>query len=94
MQCVTREAFEHELMLFVTSSLLPRRRRTADVSTSLDRSTRLFETGVVDSLGIFDLIAFVEHATGSQVPLRKVDLNHFGTIERIARSFWHDKESL
>ena len=94
MQCVTRAAFEHELILFVTGSLIPRRRRTTAALTSVDRSTPLFETGVVDSLGIFDLIAFVEDTTGSPVPLRKVDLSHFGTIERIARSFWRDKESL
>jgi acyl carrier protein len=59
---------------------------------NIDAATPLFETGVIDSLGIIDLLAFVEQTTGRPVPLRKVDMRFFGTIDRIADAFWREAE--
>ena len=92
MPCATRDAFESELLDFVNRSLVGRRRAGNAKCPAVHRSTPLFEHGVIDSLGIFDLIAFVEDATGRAVPLRMVDLKYFGTIERIGASFWRGKE--
>ena len=91
MRCATRDAFERDLLDFVNRSLLSRRTAGGAFRTAVHRSTRLFESGVVDSLGIFDLIAFVEDATGATIPLRMVDLKYFGTVERISASFWRGK---
>ena len=92
MRCATRNAFESELLDFVNRSLLGTRRAAAAQRTTVHRSTPLFESGVVDSLSIFDLMAFVEDATGTTIPLRMVDLKYFGTVERICASFWRGKQ--
>jgi hypothetical protein len=67
--------------------------QAAQPSTPIDVSTPLFETGVIDSLGIIDLLAFVETATGRPIPMRKVDMRFFGTVDRITRAFWNDREA-
>ena len=59
---------------------------------AIDAFTPLFETGIVDSLGIIDLLAFVEDRTGAPVPMRKIDMQYFGTVDRIARTFWKTTE--
>ena len=91
MRCATRDAFESALLDFVNRALLSRRGSAGAHRVAVHRSTRLFESGIVDSLGIFDLIAFVEDATGAVIPLRMVDLKYFGTVERISASFWRGK---
>jgi acyl carrier protein len=85
----TREAFESALIDFVSGPLFARHGARP---AAVDRSTLLFEAGIVDSLGIIDLVAFVERATGRPVPVRMVDLRFFGSVERIARAFWAAKE--
>ena len=92
MRPATRDAFESELLNFVNRSLAVTRHVASAQQTAIHRSTRLFESGVVDSLGILDLIAFVEEATGRTIPLRMIDLKHFGTVERISASFWRGKQ--
>ena len=83
----TREAFTRELLLFIRGPLLSRRSAAA-TSTRIDASTPLFESGLLDSLGIIDLLAFVEAATGRRIPLRQIDMRYFGTVERIVQTFW------
>lgn len=92
MRCATRDAFESELLAFVNRSLAGRRRRAGAQHVAVDRCTPLFESGAVDSLGILDLIVFVEDATGRTIPLRMIDLKYFGTVERISASFWRGKQ--
>jgi hypothetical protein len=87
----TREAFTHALIAFIKGPLIARHgARLVDV----DASTPLFETGLIDSLGIIDLLLFVETITGQQVPLRKVDMRFFGTVDRISHTFWTERERL
>ena len=50
----------------------------------------LFETGLVDSMAILELIAFVEGATGRTISARQVHMKHFGTVDRICDAFWMD----
>jgi len=81
----TREDFVHALIDFIQGPLFARHGVGAE---RIDAFTPLFETGVIDSLGIIDLLAFVERTTGKPVPIRKVDMRFFGTIDRIAHTFW------
>jgi acyl carrier protein len=88
----SREAFAAALIAFIEGPLFARH-GAARTPTTIDASTALFETGVIDSLGIIDLLAFVETATGRPIPMRKVDMRYFGTVERITRAFWEDRRS-
>lgn len=84
---MTREEFERALIDFIGGPLCASRGLTRQ-PVQLDANDPLFEMGIIDSLGIIDLLAFVEQATGRPVPLRKVDMKHFATVHRIAESFW------
>jgi len=88
----TREAFAAALIAFISGPLFARH-GVACPSMDIDASTPLFETGIIDSLGIIDLLAFVETATGRPVPMRKVDMRFFGTVDRISRAFWKEEET-
>lgn len=83
----TREAFVRALIEFIEGLLIA---RYGVAASNIDPSTPLFESGLIDSLGILDLLAFVEHATGQPVPVRKVDMRFFGTVDRIAHAFWSE----
>ena len=94
-QVGSREEFAEALTAFINGPLLSRHGRShgagsAAPSMPVDRVTPLFATGTIDSLGILDLLMFVETVTGRPVPFRKVDVRCFGTIERISRNFWPD----
>ena len=82
-----REQFERALIDLVANGLASRRRRSN--AAAVDAHTPLFESGLVDSLAILELIAFVERATGRPIPARQVHIRHFSTIERICTAFWH-----
>jgi acyl carrier protein len=85
----TREAFAHALIAFIKGPLFARHgARPIDI----DAFTPLFEAGIIDSLGIVDLLAFVEMATGRPVPMRQIDMRFFGTVDRITRTFWNETE--
>jgi acyl carrier protein len=88
----TREAFAAALIEFITGPLSARHGAPRG-ATNIDASTPLFETGIIDSLGIIDLLAFVEAATGRPIPMRKVDMRFFGTVDRITRAFWSEAET-
>jgi acyl carrier protein len=61
---------------------------TRQAAPPIDASTPLFETGLIDSLAIIDLLAFVEGAIGRRIPMRQIDMRYFGSVERIVRTFW------
>jgi acyl carrier protein len=60
----------------------------------VDRHTCLFESGLIDSLGILHLMAFVEQATGRKIPPRMVVMKHFRTVEAICQAFGHSPGEL
>jgi acyl carrier protein len=82
---MTRENFRRALVSLVTHGLSSRRRVAAG---EIDGSTPLFESGLIDSLAVLELMAFVEQATGRPIPGRMVHMKHFGTIDRICAAFW------
>lgn len=65
-----------QLMMFLQNSL-----NTGD----LDAESGLFSTGVLDSVSMVNLIAFVEQTTGIQIRADDVTLENFDTPARILR---------
>lgn len=49
----------------------------------LDDDTPLFSSGLVDSFGLVDLVAFIEAEAGVRVEPDHISLDHFDTLERI-----------
>ena len=85
----SRAEFQRALADLIAYGLSWRRRSPATVHVEGD--TPLFESGLVDSLAILELIAFVEEATGRTIPARQVQMKHFGTINRICAAFWREE---
>ena len=73
--------FQSRLLEFVRSDLL----RRSDVT--IDENTYLFDDGLIDSLKILQLIAFVEIETGQTIPDRDVVMSNFRTVRTIAQRF-------
>ena len=75
--------FEQLLAHFINVTLL-------GGNAAVDRDTRLFEDGYMNSLRILDLIAVVEKTLGRRVPDRAVRLANFRTIGAIVSAFHPD----
>jgi acyl carrier protein len=69
------------LLAFVRDDLL----RGRDVE--IDPDTYLFDEGMVDSLGILRLLAFLEIEIGRPIDDREVVMENFRTVRTIARAF-------
>jgi acyl carrier protein len=52
--------------------------------SEIDESTNLLEEEVIDSLGIFTLVAFIEDRFGVKVEPEEVNLENFETLGSIA----------
>jgi len=50
---------------------------------SLDDDTKLFSSGLIDSLSVVDLVCFVEREIGKRVPAVDITLKNFDSIARI-----------
>jgi acyl carrier protein len=62
-------------------------------SEEIRPETALFEEGVVNSLRILDLIAFVEELTGTRIPDAAVRLETFRSIRAIAAAFGEERSA-
>ena len=51
----------------------------------VDDDTSLVETGIADSLGIFQLVAFLEEAFGISVGDHEIAISNFGSIDAVVR---------
>jgi acyl carrier protein len=49
----------------------------------IEDDTELFYTGLIDSLGVIDLVTFVEGQIGRPIPMSAVTVENFGTVNRI-----------
>jgi acyl carrier protein len=76
---VTQREFEQALREFVSG--LARRKRP------IRRNTLLFETGLIDSIRILDLIAFIEVTIGASIPDHAIRLENFRSIAAIGGAF-------
>jgi acyl carrier protein len=68
------------------------RRFPSPAVTKLDSQTPLFSSGVVDSFGVLELIAFLEDTFGITIDTTQHDLLEFDTIERIERLVSRERE--
>ena len=75
--------FERQLLRFINGTIL-------GGTANIDRDTRLFEDGYMNSLRILDLIAAVEKSLGKRVPDRAVRLANFRTVGTIVSAFHPD----
>ena len=57
---------------------------------AIEGGTPLFETGLIDSLAILDLLGFVEDLIDRRLRTHEVDMKHFGTVEAICQTFWSE----
>ena len=69
------------LLTFVREDLLNGR------AAGVDPDTYLFDEGMVDSLGILRLIAFLEIEIGRPIADNEVVMEHFRTIRAMDRTF-------
>jgi acyl carrier protein len=74
--------FETSLLHFLNHDLplLDRRKRSYPLIAG---DTPLFETGLIDSLSILDLLAFIEQKIGCAVPDSWISPQHFRTPQAI-----------
>lgn len=56
----------------------------------LDETTPLLRSGVVDSIGVIELVAFLERTFGRTIPEREITEENFGTLEAIGRYLARD----
>jgi acyl carrier protein len=75
-----RERFEAAMVAWLN-------RRFASKGIVITADTPLFARGVIDSLGILELIAWTEVNTGQVVPDESIRMDNFGTVARIAQMF-------
>ena len=57
----------------------------SDGDVTIEDGTNLLEEDVIDSLGIFTLVSFIESKFGVSVDAEEVNLENFETLERIAK---------
>ena len=72
-----------EVLAFVRGDLLKEKHVT------IDADTYLFDDGLVDSLGILTLIAFLELRIGRSIPDQEVVMENFRSVRAIERRFGH-----
>ena len=77
---VSPTELEAQLVRFINGTLLRG-------EGSVDRDSRLFEEGHINSLRILELIAAVEKAIGARIPDRAVRLASFRSVATIVRTF-------
>ncbi|HLB08244.1 MAG TPA: acyl carrier protein [Gemmatimonadaceae bacterium] len=51
----------------------------------VDASTRLIDSGLIDSMGLMQIIAFIEEQTGVRIPDEEVMPENFQTVDSMVR---------
>jgi acyl carrier protein len=75
-----RSRFETAMVTWLNS-------RFASKGLVITADTPLFTKGLIDSLGILELIAWTEVNTGRTVPDERIRMDNFHTVARIAQVF-------
>jgi acyl carrier protein len=70
--------FTDELLAWLNRRFAPAR---------IELHTPLFAGGLINSIRILELIAWVERATGGEIPDAQIRMDNFGTPARIAQLF-------
>ena len=77
---VSIEAVEQTICSFIVNTFL-----FGDVSTAPARDQPLVQSGLVDSTGILEIVAFLESEFGVHTSDEELAVDNFGSIARIAR---------
>lgn len=80
-----RERFVAELVGWLNRKLAP-------PGVRIGADTPLFEGGLINSIRILELIAWVERAVGRRVTDREIRMDNFRTVQRIADVFVREVE--
>ena len=72
---------------FIQQTISWLNRRVAPAGVVVDADTRLFERGIVDSLGVLRLIAWTEKQIGRRIADREIRMDRFGSVRAIAENF-------
>jgi acyl carrier protein len=70
--------FKGELAKFIENNLIGGERRM-----TVDDSTALIEKGIIDSMGLMQIVSFLEERAGVRVPDEEVGPDNFETLEAI-----------
>lgn len=69
-----------ELAAFIEKNLVPSDRKLA-----INDQTALIDDGLIDSMGLMQVVAFLEERTGVKVPDEEVGPDNFDSLEAIER---------
>jgi acyl carrier protein len=83
----TKGEFSTALCAFINHELPPLHSRMR-AEPGVTPETPLFATGLIDSMAILHVIAFVEDATGRPISPEQVVMKHFATVAAITETFW------
>ncbi len=75
-----RVQFTDDLVRWLNLRLVPE-------GVTVTADTQLFSDGVIDSVKILELIAWTERALGRRIPDRMIQMDLFGSANRIADAF-------
>lgn len=75
---MTGEEIERELMAFIVNELLDGKQ------AGIDSETPLLEWGVIDSMSMANLLAFIETRFGVEVPPKDLTAQHFKSLKTIS----------
>jgi acyl carrier protein len=73
--------FEDRLLAFIRRELI------RDRAIAIDEDTYLFDDGLIDSLKLLQLIAFIEVETERLIPEREIVMEHFRSVRAMAARF-------
>lgn len=76
------------LLAFINGPLLDIGDRARPEAAEAEADTELFESGIVDSLAIIHLIAFIEAQTEREIGHEMIVMKHFKTPRTIAETFF------
>lgn len=75
------KTFETDLLGFINTTLVPAGKG------SVGAETALFDDGLINSIKILDLIAFVEKSLGVRIPEKLMVMKHFRSPRAITTTF-------
>jgi acyl carrier protein len=71
-------ATDDQIRTFIETKFKPRKSGRA-----FDDDTPLFSSGIVDSFGVLELIAFLEDAFSIDIDVNKYELRDFDTVRKV-----------
>ena len=81
----TRDCFAADMVAWLN-------RKFAPPGTVITAETPLFADGLINSIRILEIIAWVEVALGRRIPDVQIRMDNFRTVGRIAESFFGEAD--